>query len=483
MRFASGAVLVLLAWVFWKSRQEAVAGSEERRGMPAWLWKGGSYAFHRWERWRVRRGIGDGGRKAALCGALYLGKSGREWLRIHEIRRWSLLLLFCGLAGVFGFLFCFQEPEGIVRTKLERKDVGAGSRKYELKVRGLGEDTEVEFWVDNQVLSDTKRLFEAAREEAEGLLFSGEDQADCVRGDLHFPSVLCEGLVSATWEPTEPKYIRYDGKVLTESLGAEGVVTEVKATFVYEEEMVTEWFALHLKPPVYTKEEEQLAALRSYLEEAEADSRTEETFLLPKSFEGQPLTFIEEAERVMPEQVLVCGLLIAVCVFLLADQRLTTQGRKREEQLKLDYPELVLKLTVLMRAGLTVRGAWERVVDGYLTMRKNGQKSMRYVYEEMLQTSLRMQGGLSEAEAYREFGKRTHLHAYLKLSGLLEQNIRKGSRGLVQLLEAESEEAWMQRKNVAKQKGEEAGTRLLIPMFLLLVLVMLLIMIPAVLSF
>ena len=108
---------------------------------------------------------------------------------------------------------------------------------------------------------------------------------------------------------------------------------------------------------------------------------------------------------------------------------------------------------------------------------------MRYVYEEMRQASLRMQSGMPEGEAYLEFGRRTHLHSYLKLSSLLEQNLKKGSRGLVRLLEVESEEAWELRKNLAKQKGEEAGTRMLIPMFLMLILVMLIIVVPAFLSF
>lgn len=51
-----------------------------------------------------------------------------------------------------------------------------------------------------------------------------------------------------------------------------------------------------------------------------------------------------------------------------------------------------------------------------------------------------------------------------------------------QLLDAEAEEAFRQRKAYAKQLGEEAGTKLLIPMGIMLVLVFAILMLPALLS-
>jgi hypothetical protein len=66
---------------------------------------------------------------------------------------------------------------------------------------------------------------------------------------------------------------------------------------------------------------------------------------------------------------------------------------------------------------------------------------------------------------------------------LLEQNVTKGSKGMVSLLEQEERNAMNERINLAKKRGEEAGTKLLGPMILLLLIVMLMIMIPAFLSF
>jgi hypothetical protein len=71
----------------------------------------------------------------------------------------------------------------------------------------------------------------------------------------------------------------------------------------------------------------------------------------------------------------------------------------------------------------------------------------------------------------------------MKLSALLSQNIRKGSNNLLQILRQEADHAFAERKNQAKKLGEEAGTKLLLPMMMMLCVVMVIIMIPAYFSF
>ena len=69
-----------------------------------------------------------------------------------------------------------------------------------------------------------------------------------------------------------------------------------------------------------------------------------------------------------------------------------------------------------------------------------------------------------EGRAYRLFGDRCGLRQYQKLAALLEQNMRTGTRGMRQLLEEEMALALEQRKDLAKRQGEEAGTKLLLPL-------------------
>ena len=72
---------------------------------------------------------------------------------------------------------------------------------------------------------------------------------------------------------------------------------------------------------------------------------------------------------------------------------------------------------------------------------------------------------------------------YQKLAALLEQNMRTGTRGMRQLLEEEMALALEQRKDLAKRQGEEAGTKLLLPLFIMLGIVMVMIVVPAWMSF
>ena len=97
-------------------------------------------------------------------------------------------------------------------------------------------------------------------------------------------------------------------------------------------------------------------------------------------------------------------------------------------------------------------------------------------------TCREIESGISETESYEKFGKRCEIQAYLKLGALLSQNLRKGVKGLSEMLRQESAQAFEERKASAKRKGEEAGTKLLLPMFLMLTIVLVIVIVPAFLS-
>ena len=80
------------------------------------------------------------------------------------------------------------------------------------------------------------------------------------------------------------------------------------------------------------------------------------------------------------------------------------------------------------------------------------------------------------------FGQRLQSTVYIKFSGLLIGNLKKGNADLLKLLREEAQEALRMRRNLAKKKGEEAGTKLLFPMMLMLGVVMAVIILPAFMS-
>ena len=147
-----------------------------------------------------------------------------------------------------------------------------------------------------------------------------------------------------------------------------------------------------------------------------------------------------------------------------------------------DYPEIVSKMVLLLGAGLGMRKVLERIAVDY---RKNlalgGQK--RFAYEEIVFTCQEMENGVSEQEAYQRMGMRMGTGAYRSLAVLLTQNLKKGSKGLLELLKQESQEAFEERRRQAKTTGEKASTKLLLPMGMMLAVVLVILTVPAFLSF
>jgi len=78
---------------------------------------------------------------------------------------------------------------------------------------------------------------------------------------------------------------------------------------------------------------------------------------------------------------------------------------------------------------------------------------------------------------------RAGLLPFMKFSSILVQNLKKGNRNMVDLLRQEAAEAFQERKETVKKLGEEASTKLLGPMIILLFMVLAIILIPAFISF
>lgn len=145
----------------------------------------------------------------------------------------------------------------------------------------------------------------------------------------------------------------------------------------------------------------------------------------------------------------------------------------------IDYAGIVGKFSLLLGAGMNISLAWEKIAFAYQKKREQGQIEKRYAYEEMLNTLYEIRDGVGELQAYENFGIRCQLSIYRRLSVLIVQNVRKGAQGMQRLLEQEEWEAYEQRKAYARQMGEEAGTKLLLPMGIMLAIVLAILVIPA----
>lgn len=174
-----------------------------------------------------------------------------------------------------------------------------------------------------------------------------------------------------------------------------------------------------------------------------------------------------------PFKLFILGAAVSLLGAYVPQARLKKLQKKREEELLVDYPEIVNKFILLLGAGLTMKGALGRMLRG------RREDEMRYAYRELKYIYHEMNNGITEAAAFEEMGNRIRMIPYMRFGALVSQNLKKGSAELIPLLELEAAEAFSQRKENAKRRGEEASTKLLLPMMMMLGIVMALIIIPA----
>lgn len=171
--------------------------------------------------------------------------------------------------------------------------------------------------------------------------------------------------------------------------------------------------------------------------------------------------------------IFFCAALPA-CIAVFTDRELSGRVKKRRQSIQLDFPDFVKKLTLLINAGMTVSKAWERI--------SSDNTGGTPLYMELNTTAQEIRSGMPEHKAYEEFAKRCRIPIITRFISVILQNLRKGNAELVPILRVFANECWELRKNTARKFGEEASTKLLLPMMLMFAAILLIVGMPAVLA-
>ena len=399
---------------------------------------------------------------------------------VHKIS--LIILLTAGLTLFIVAYALFGNSATIIKGSNELERNGAGEGDYTASLIAQMEDEEfsLDVNVKETYLSadEIDKLFDKAKQEIDESILADNESTDYVTKDVNLAESLCDGMVSVKWTIGNRSLMDSSGHLNTDNIDEDGSVICLSAHLTYRNDECDYQIYLNLFPVELTESELLKQGLEEALQKADESSLEAKVFTLPQKVGDVKISWKEPTENMVPK-ILVLGILI-LAIFIYEDRRrVETDYTKRQEQLLIDYPQLVSKLSLLLEAGMTIGKAWEKIVMDY---HKNSTKK-RYVYEEMLIIYYQMQEGLGEREAYEQFGRRCALKEYLKLSSVIAQNLRKGSEGLGELLEAEVRDAFESRKSLARRKGEEAGTKLLVPMMLMMVLVMAITVIPGMMVF
>ena len=414
---------------------------------------------------------------------LHPGQSGLLLQGDYYTRKIKLVLAVLLLGTLVGVLVRVKAETGgslTIQGELLRPQPGKGDKQVELQAflegRELGRMTVM---VPERQLTEqeTRELYEIfwERLSREAL---GENPS---WRQVYAPLTLTEELegypFAVSWRSGNYEVLSNSGAITCPETPTEVML---KAEIRYLDYTWQEELKLLVVPRPLTETELLVRqAGEAYYRAQEADAEKDK-IRMPTELEEMQLTWkeIQEDHSLL---VLFLTMAAAAAVFLLQDRDLHQQVLKRREEMKAAYPVALNKLILYLGAGMTIRGAFQKIALDY--QKRQTREKQKPLYEEMLYACNQLQSGISESRVYELWAARTGLQDCARLSTMLIQNLKKGNAALLPRLKEEGKKALQEELNLRRKRGEEAGTRLLVPMVMMMAIVLVLVMIPAFQSF
>lgn len=359
---------------------------------------------------------------------------------------------------------------------IERPANGKGNDEVEMNFESGNLKGKTSFTVSETGLEaeEEKALIEQARKEIDKTLFGENKSANSVWRPLSIKKTYAEGMVECRYTFDPDILIDTDGTVLSMTI-QEPTLVKAEATLACGD--TSEVYIIPFR--VVRPNPATIDGLTLYIEEAlaKADAAGGGEIVLPREAGGRDVKLTPPLDFRGIEFAALGFLLIPL--FLIAEKKQEiTNVKKRNDELTRDYAAIASKLALFTGAGIRPREAFRRIAASYERNRKRGAPASAG-YEEVKKTVVEMEEGVGEYEAYIRLGDRTDHRDFRRLTLMLTQNLQKGDRFLADELNREESDAFVARKNNALRKGEEASTKLVFPMILLLGSVILILMLPA----
>lgn len=402
-------------------------------------------------------------------------------------QKYCILMVAAGC--LISLLLMIQDKEKEVLRDgryIYRNEAGKGEQTVWLSAESEdGKLAETELRVQENRYSEAELsvLYEKLLKELPETVLGENASWDRVSEDLYLPEKMSSYPFTLTWSSDNPQILSESGTLLLQPEKADetgillsksvnksrvSVILTLTVSYYAFEKVVNFPVTVAEKLPEYEKVVERTA------EHAEEASRGENVITLPEEINGEKVVWKTKRKG---GNLWAAGLGIGAALFYWFGTE-WQQKKEREKKIAVmeeEYPAIVNKLTLYLGAGLSIGNSWKKIAEkGY---------GKNPVYEEMLYTSREIEGGASEAAAFENFGKRVGQKHYVKLTALLTQSLQKGNTQLFTTLSQEVTALSEERSAASRRKGEEASTRLLFPMMLMLAMTMVLIMYPAFLAF
>ncbi len=328
---------------------------------------------------------------------------------------------------------------------------------------------------------EVEQMYKSLIGELSNVILGENTDLSHIKEKMYLPDSIKGFPFEISWKSDNIDALRSDGRTGNDDISFQGEKVMLTANIKYKEYEWEHVFNLTVIPRDFTQDEILYQEINGSLAETEETTRTQDKFSLPVEADGVVL-FWKEKNDDNSLVILLVSIVAAISIFALGDKDLTKKVEDRRRQMILEYPAFVSRLVLYMGSGMSVRAILMKFSREYKTQIGEGGKKS-FLYEEITKSCRELESGVPEMSVYERLGIRCGCQQYARLVTLLSQNLKKGNSEMMALLREESDKATAERMSYARKLGEEAGTKLLVPMVMMLLIVMVVIMVPAYLSF
>lgn len=380
---------------------------------------------------------------------------------------WIVFITGLGIMATDIGRFSNQKEESSV---LFREDVNGYENNVDIVMKSNDETTEISFCLEPRVLS-REEFEEYVEREIDKLYetkFGDENESVLVMNDLELPDRDQTGIIKIAWTNNYPEYITSIGRIDWDNI-SDDIEVILTAKFLYEDYSKEHDFYITLAK----RQENAFELAENELVQLEESTRDKKDFVVPQNI-GNIELYLDNEESGESPKILFLGIISCVIVILFRNRQLDIDGEKNRKELVQMYPIFVNRLWLYIGAGMTIK-------NSLILFQREEENSFLAKKIECIINKLKL--GFDEASCYENLGTDIGLPEYNRLMSHISQNLVKGTKDIRQLMELEIIESMRIKRDIAKKKGEEASTKMLFPMIILLCSVLLIVMAPAIMTF
>lgn len=454
---------------------------------------------------------------------------------VERIKKTKKRSIYCILVGFFLAILSivFNSDSTYVReNEIVRGSYGTQKTPYNIKVDVDNLAKNMEFSVSVSAREYTREeadeKFKSEIEKLKLNILNENENFECVNSKLNFIQDLGDGIhASYSFEPKriDELYEKYETRkrkkavknISTISTASENSVDDFKYFVNYQKvidgsgnvhndsfkqsDFCTGYIVIQLSTNVkeeetsYKSEKYMLpvrvickklspveafrVAFKSAIESNDRDTIDKDTIVLPKVVNDYRVSYKEKKDisfLLMP----LLGFFTAILFEAKDKEDEKEKIKRRQRWLELDFSQIITKILLYVSSGMTIRNSIIRLAEQYKVSKNNIDKRKdRVAYDELVIVKNKLDSGYSEISAYEEMAKNINMRSYTRFLNIIIQSIKNGNKDLKSILNMEVQDALYERKQHAKKLGEEAATKLVLPLMMMLSIIMVVIMVPA----